>query len=306
MAEGVFYDLDVVDKSLVGEIVTLTLFVKGADKRPADIELNQLRAYLWTDDKTRGEMQLEGYRKRVDVGTYTFEWAPHICGVYRLKLQRENKRLFANADIKISIEDDVPVETRQFEFEIGGAGTRSARCNRPVTLDLTVTSKGVKTDVKMNDLKVKFTGNGKQNFAEIGRKGVGDYAVTFTAPTPGFYAVTVIYETYKPVKTKVIFHEPTIPRNTVLDLPANALVCNKPAGFTISSRDIHGQAVTVGGDPWLVDANGPGNLQNLKIEDHQTGTYTVTFVLPKPGTYTINVTLDGTPAKKSPFKVIGT
>jgi len=304
MAETVFYDIDVVDKTLVGEIVTVTLFVKG-DNQLADVELSSLSAWLWIDDKTRGELKLEGYRKRTGTGTYTFEWAPHITGKYKLKLERNGKRLLANADIVISVEDEVPTGTREFEFEIEGQSTRHARCGQPLPLILRVTSKGVQTDVNMKDLKVKVFGNGKQSFADVFRTGVGQYSTTVTAPTAGFYSITVIYETYNPVKMKAIFHESTIARNSILEnVPTASLACNKPTGFTISSHDIHGQAVGTGKDPWQVEANGPANLSNLSIVDNQSGTYTVTFSLPKPGTYTVSVTLDGVHTKKSPFKVV--
>jgi len=304
MAETVFYDIDVVDKTLVGEIVTVTLFVKDGSNQMVDVELRSLNAWLWIDDKTRGELKLEGYRKQTGTGTYTFEWAPHITGKYYLKLERNGKRLFSNHDVVISVEDEVPTGTREFEFEIEGQSTRYARCGQPLPLNLRVTSKGVQTDVNMKDLKVKVFGNGKQSFADVLRTGVGQYSATVTVPTAGFYSITVIYETYKPVKMKAIFHEPTIARNSVLDVPTASLACNKPAGFTISSHDIRGQALGTGRDPWQVEANGPANLVSLSIVDNQSGTYLVTFTLPKPGTYTVSVTLDGVHAKKSPFKVV--
>ena len=56
-------------------------------------------------------------------------------------------------------------------------------------------------------LKVKVFGNGKQYFADVEEKGVGKYTVTIVAQTAGFYAVTVIYDNFKPVKMKVIFFE---------------------------------------------------------------------------------------------------
>jgi len=271
----------------------------------ADVgETSHLKAWLWVDDKTRGELQTEGYRKRLAVGTYTFEWAPHICGRYRLKLERERNRLFASQDIQVSIEDEIPEVSEQFDFDIAGVATRTARCGQKVPLDMTVTSKGSRVDLDPKTLKVRIFGNGKQKFAEIVRKSVGQYQFDVESDTPGFYAVTVLYENYKPVKTKVIFHEPTLARNSIVDnMQSGNIAINKPAGFTIQSRDVHGQTVGAGGDIWEVTANGPVNLSNLKIEDHLDGRYTVNYTLPKPGLYTFNVTLNGTHAKKSPFKV---
>jgi len=73
-----------------------------------------------------------------------------------------------------------------------------------------------------------------------------------------------------------------------------------PLSFTIFSVDADGNRIKEGGDPFEVKITGPQPV-NPKFTDNRDGTYSVVYEVEKPGTYTINVDLHGSPIRDSPF-----
>ncbi|XP_064598998.1 E3 ubiquitin-protein ligase TRIM71-like [Liolophura sinensis] len=78
----------------------------------------------------------------------------------------------------------------------------------------------------------------------------------------------------------------------------------KLATFTVHSRDHHGEARVVGGDPMEVIIQSPeGALYRNDVIDHQNGTYSVTYHPQSEGKHVISVTIRGKHIHDSPFTV---
>lgn len=135
--------------------------------------------------------------------------------------------------------------------------------------------------------------------------GNGTYDVTYNAGTPGKYNIDV-----------------TLHGSNIKDAPFHPFIKpsadagksyaegpglheawdNEPAHFTIHAVDKNGNPRNDGGDPFEVKIDGPAPV-NAEVVDNGNGTYSVTYHPDVPGPYTINVSLEGSHIKDSPFHV---
>ena len=73
--------------------------------------------------------------------------------------------------------------------------------------------------------------------------------------------------------------------------------------FSIIARDQAQRQRSSGGDNFSATISGPGEVRGLAVCDNDDGTYDVRFHVRIPGTYTVEVALDGIAIKGSPCKV---
>jgi len=71
--------------------------------------------------------------------------------------------------------------------------------------------------------------------------------------------------------------------------------------FVVQTRDKRDADLKEGGQPVAVDIKGPRGQVNAKLNDNRDGTYTCVYSIKDKGEYKINVTVDGTSVKGSPF-----
>jgi filamin len=77
---------------------------------------------------------------------------------------------------------------------------------------------------------------------------------------------------------------------------------NRPAPFTVHSKDQNGNAVPTGNDPFEAKVTGPdGQGLIVQFQDNHDGTYAGTYTPTKPGRHTVAITLGGEPIKGSPY-----
>jgi len=81
-----------------------------------------------------------------------------------------------------------------------------------------------------------------------------------------------------------------------------------PEKCTFSSFTCHvqaanksGRARNAGGDVFTGEVKGPKGFVPAEVLDHQNGTYSISYKLPEPGTYTVSVKLQNREIKGSPF-----
>ena len=84
--------------------------------------------------------------------------------------------------------------------------------------------------------------------------------------------------------------EVSVPHSTVHGLSSEVAVGAKQS-FTVIARNSHGEAVTHGGSVWSIRFIGPVYASPKCISDEGDGRYVVTFVLPQPGTYKMQLEL---------------
>jgi len=76
-----------------------------------------------------------------------------------------------------------------------------------------------------------------------------------------------------------------------------------PAKFRIQAKDKHGKNMPEGGDPFVVEINGPTGPIHCDVVDNGDGTYDCTYNPEDAGRHDVSVTLDGQPIKGSTYHV---
>jgi len=75
----------------------------------------------------------------------------------------------------------------------------------------------------------------------------------------------------------------------------------KEYSFVVQTRDKHDVDIKEGGFEVGVEIKGPRGPVTANLQDNGDGTYTVTYVIKDKGEYKLNVTVEGTSVKGSPF-----
>jgi len=159
------------------------------------------------------------------------------------------------------------------------------------------------TDPRKSPLKPSIVDNGD-----------GTWTVQYQPTDPGNYHIEVIQR--NPSLPHLFNHIKDSPFNVLIDPGTVAANCiaygpglepgvldTEPATFTIEARDKNGQKRTEGGDPFVVDINGPTGPVAAEVVDNGDGTYNVTYHPQDAGRHDIAVTLEGKPIKGSTFRV---
>ena len=89
---------------------------------------------------------------------------------------------------------------------------------------------------------------------------------------------------------------------TVADVSNGTLL--SPVTITVRTRDRFGNPLTEGGEQVQITVIGGGQRTPLTVTDQQDGTYTGSFAPLLPGTYDIEITLNGTPIRGSPYQAL--
>jgi filamin len=76
-----------------------------------------------------------------------------------------------------------------------------------------------------------------------------------------------------------------------------------PAKFRIQAKDKHGKNMPEGGDPFVVQIQGPTGPIECDTIDNGDGTYDCTYQPQDAGRHDVNITLDGQPIKGSTYVV---
>jgi len=142
----------------------------------------------------------------------------------------------------------------------------------------------------------------------------GTYGVTYQPTIPGPYNIDVLlrnpakplfYDHLKNSPVTVDIEPGTDAANSIAYGPGlePGVTNTEPAIFTIESKDNLGNPITEGGDPYVVNIDGPKGKVPAKIKDNGDGTYQVEYNPQDVGEHVVNVTLDGVPIKDAPFRV---
>jgi len=149
---------------------------------------------------------------------------------------------------------------------------------------------------------------------KITDNGDGTYNVEYQPTLPGPYHIDVIqrnpdkplfYDHIKDSPVDISIVPGTDPSQTIaygpgLE-PGNS--DTKPAEFTIRAKDILGNDIKEGGDPFDVKIDGPSGPVAAEVRDNGDGTYTVSYQPEAAGPHDLAVTLDDVHIKGSKFHV---
>jgi len=121
----------------------------------------------------------------------------------------------------------------------------------------------------------------------------GTYNVAYAPQGAGAHDIAVTLEDV-PIKGST-FHVDIKPgawaRNTFI----------KDYSFVVQTRDKRDHDLTEGGQDVAVVIKGPKGAVTADLRDNNDGTYSVGYTISDKGSYTINVTVDGTSVRGSPF-----
>jgi len=150
--------------------------------------------------------------------------------------------------------------------------------------------------------------------ADIEDNNNGTYTVKYKPTIPGNYHVEILQR--NPTNPLYFDHIKNSPVDVQVDPGTDAANCiaygpglepgkldDKPAQFTIESRDKNGVRRKEGGEVFDVDIQGPNGPIKAKVADNGDGTYKVTYQPEDAGIHDIAVTLGDIPIKGSTFHV---
>jgi hypothetical protein len=296
------------DKAEPGDVVSYELVARDTKGNIFDIQqTGQISGTLSLHDKARGLCEEKGRVRKAGAGTFRIEFVPRLVGKHTLNLQNGHITLFKNQQITLDVMNELPEVTWSYDFEL--EGKRNAKVNETVTLTIFTTENGKPADVPKL-VKCKVFGNGKTSLPQVFKTGTGAYTVDFQSREPGIFSATVLYEDSKVLKHKIEFFEPPSPfHSRVCDLPAT-IPTGQLKSIVLQSLDTGGNLISCGGDKWAIHIKHlskelSGTLP-LKLTDLKNGDYTVEFTLPVEGPYQIDISVNGKPIKKSPFKIKAT
>jgi len=252
--------------------------------------------------------------EKTGIGAFDISFIPRLIGKHQLILHNGHVPLFRNNQIILSVSKDIPTEKLDYEFSLEGKDLSIVRVNQPVTLSLSVTENNVPVDVNPSKLSVKIFGNGKTSLPEISHTGTGSYTVVFQSSIPGIYSASIIYDGTKVLKRRIDYFEVASPFHSRVSELKTSIPANQPASMLLQSLDTGANLIGAGGDAWSVNIKQIGHIDEtskggsfpLQIIDEGNGNYNVQYTLPIPGSYQFDISVNGKPIRKSPFKVTAT
>jgi hypothetical protein len=301
------WDFNGPDKAEPGDLVSFELVARDTKGNIFDVQTGQLSGTLSLHDKARGLCEEKGKVRKTGVGSFRIDFVPHLIGKHILNLQNGHITLFKNQQISLDVMNEIPEVSWSYEFELEGIS--HARVNATVPLTILVKEHGVLADVPKL-IKAKVFGNGKTSLPPVYHSGTGNYTFDFQSREPGIFSASVIYEDQKVLKHRIEFFEAPSPfHSRVCDLPAT-IPKGQPKTIILQSVDTGGNLISCGGDKWSIHIKHlskelSGTLP-LKLTDQKNGDYIVEFTLPVEGPYQFDISVNGKPIRKSPFKVKAT
>jgi len=128
--------------------------------------------------------------------------------------------------------------------------------------------------------------------------GDGTYSVAYTPKDAGPHDIAVTLA--DPVKGEIPIKGSTFH----VDIKPGAWARNtfiKDYSFVVQTRDKRDHDLTQGGQDVAVTIKGPKGAVTANLRDNNDGTYNVNYHIQDKGEYKINVTVDGTSVRGSPF-----
>jgi filamin len=254
-------------------------------------------AFDVTVEDNNGELMPVDIKDNGD-GTYKVTYHPKDPGTYHVEVVERNftNPLFYDHIKNSPIDVQIEPGTDPLHCIAYGPGLEAGNFDTADNLHFTIEARD-KNDKRIpqggDDFLVDIQGPDGPIPAKVVDNKDGTYGVTYKPQGPGPHDIAVTLDNV-PIKGST-FHVDIKPgawaRNTFIDHYT----------FVIQSRDKKDANLREGGQPVGVDMKGPRGPVNVNLHDNRDGTYTATYSIKDKGEYKINVTVDGTSVKGSPF-----
>eukprot|EP01089_Gocevia_fonbrunei_P013346 TRINITY_DN340_c0_g1_i5.p1 TRINITY_DN340_c0_g1~~TRINITY_DN340_c0_g1_i5.p1 ORF type:complete len:1157 (-),score=418.97 TRINITY_DN340_c0_g1_i5:34-3504(-) len=232
-------------------------------------------------------------------GTYDGVYQVNTPGEYTVDITLDGKPI-KDAPFKVLIEN----ARASLSYAEGPGLEGGQQFKEGVFTIYAVDTRGNKLSVGGDPFKVEITGV-EQLSPKVVDNNNGTYSVSYVPKQHGDHTITVTLhsENIKSSPFSVNIKPAPNAGNSWAEGPGlDEAWDNEPAYFTIHAVDGDGNPRSDGGDVFDVKINGPEEVVP-QVVDNGDGTYSVTYEPKEPGNYTINVDLEGSPIKNSPFKV---
>eukprot|EP01121_Diplochlamys_sp_Union-15-3_P011826 TRINITY_DN3464_c0_g1_i1.p1 TRINITY_DN3464_c0_g1~~TRINITY_DN3464_c0_g1_i1.p1 ORF type:complete len:402 (+),score=88.63 TRINITY_DN3464_c0_g1_i1:60-1265(+) len=294
----VFYRIEGDREHKVQSVVKLYLTAKDAEDYAVPVDTSKIHARLDGPEKTKGSVS------EVDIGRYQLTFQPGTIGEHLVLVDIDGTPLFDNP-LRIRIVESFTKGVETLNFSMEGKGLKGGKVGEPVSFTIHVESSKGPKQIQSSDLRV-IVGSGPTRFdASVSQISPGRYKASYTAKVAGKYSVDVLYQDKSVLSApgQATFSAPAdASRSGIVGAPSHVPQYSN-AFFTIQAKNNLGLACKIGGDPFNVEVSGPAEAQDLTVNDHNDGTYTVKFMLPASGKYTFHVKLFGQEISGSPVHI---
>jgi filamin len=250
-----------------------------------------------TVEDPNGELMSVDIKDNGD-GTYKVKYQPKDPGNYHVEVLERNPTNPLYIDHIKNSPIDVVIEpgTDAKSCIAYGPGLEPGNFDTADELPFTIEARdklGKKIPQGGDNFQVDIQGPDGPIQAKVKDNGDGTYAVSYKPNGPGPHDISVTLDDV-PIKGST-FHVDIKPgawaRNTFI----------KEYSFVIQTRDKRDVDLKEGGQPVGVEMKGPKGPVNVNLKDNRDGTYTAVYSIKEKGEYKVNVHVDGTSVKGSPF-----
>lgn len=256
-------------------------------------------------------------------GTYDAEYVPKFAADAKVHVTVGDKDIKDSPfPVKVDKNPDQADSEKSFAFGPGVEGGKECNTADPAVFTIqAVAPNGEKLKTGGSPFKADVTdASGDEVPCEVKDNGDGTYACKYQPKKPEKHTVSV--NLHNP--TEAAFFDPIKGSPYTVDVcagvDASKCICEgpglengvpedtKPATFVIKAKDILGQDVKEGGEPFVIDVKDPsGKPVKSNIKDNGDGTYDCTYEPDQPGPHEVCVTRHGKgedlPVAQSPYKV---
>jgi len=250
-------------------------------------------------------------------GTYKVTYNPTEPGDHVVEVTL-NRAQVANSPYHVGISENSNLPSPSLSYAAGPGLEPGGKSTDPAEFTIYAilpdgTPKRSGGDAELFDVTIEDK-NGDLIPVKIEDNHNGTYKVTYQPKDAGVYHVDVVER--NPSNPLYYDHLKNSPITVVIDQGTDASQCTahgpglepgnfdtSEAEFTIEAKDKNGNPMTVGGDNFEVDIQGPTGPVPCKVVDNGDGTYNVTYAPQDAGAHDIAVTLGDIPIKGSTFHV---
>jgi len=201
-------------------------------------------------------------------------------------------------------------EETTYRFLMNGGGVHGGKVNDTCqfVIEIEDQATGRPCVLKSGEVIVEIRGSETINAQVIDQssRSQGKFLVTYTPRRAGNYTIDIKWDNQSVLAqpNPAIMEDWAHPwRSVILGKPSK-VPTNRKSSFQIEARDKNGNALQRGGDTFEVQVRGPDTPRDLRLLDHNTGLYTVEFMMVKPGKYQFTIEGRGEPMQGSPFDIM--
>jgi len=271
------------------------------DGQPADVNFPVEAILKGAHDEVRATVTYQS-------SVYTLSFHARVVGMYEMHVKVNNKWLYKDNDVILSIVEHISKKLVDVSFELDGpvlGGNLKIGRNTQLLVHVKAAN-GNPRDIDTAELEVRVGQGQTLQKLRVRQVTTGTYETDILVTLPGFYPIDLFFEDRSVLKepVRVQWTSPSDPNNTkAVQVPTHMVTVGETAAFHIQSRNKNDLNNTSGGDFFEVRCDGPADLPDLQVRDTLNGKYIVSFTPMASGVYEFHISLNGVPIGNSPVDV---